>query len=108
MSDNNNLPSSKEEIKTILNRIKNCVKLGKYSVENNINRQENTDFLLAYNIDTRKEREILLNITVEDFSEALRNIKPRYSHEILYLFAPWVSLDTLEGGRGIDLFICEV
>ena len=47
---------SREEIEDILEKIKACVSIGKYSISLNDKRQENIDFINEYNIRSDKQK----------------------------------------------------
>ncbi len=81
-----------EEIEEVLSKIKKCISLGNYYISLNEHRQENIDFINEYNIRTDKQKNILMNINVEDFCHSLQNLKTGYEHETLYVFVPNVQL----------------
>lgn len=58
---------SKREIAVYLAEVKNAIQNDQYRIERNVHRQDNIDLFLAYIIDERKAKEILLDLTVEDF-----------------------------------------
>lgn len=88
---------TKEEIDTILEKIKNCVRSNKYTIALNENRQENIDFINEYNIRSDKQRSILLQLKTEDFCYTLQNTKKGYEYEVLYVFVPQVQLFNADG-----------
>ena len=77
---------TREEIQNVLDKIKTCVSLGKYTISLNEKRQENIEFINEYNIRSDKQKSILMQIEVEDFCHTLQNTKPGYEYEILYVF----------------------
>lgn len=83
---------TRAEIDQLLVKIKHCIVLGRYAIAQNERRQENIDFLAEYNIQRKKREQILLGIKVEDFCHSLRNTKPGFEHEVLFVFAPQVEL----------------
>lgn len=83
---------TKEEIKNILELIKECVKKNDYTIAMNKNRKENIDFINEYNIRSKKQKLILLQLQINDFCHTLQNRKVGYENEILYVFAPNVDL----------------
>jgi len=85
---------TREEIQNVLDKIKTCVSLGKYTISLNEKRQENIEFINEYNIRSDKQKSILMQIEVEDFCHTLQNTKPGYEYEILYVFVPQVNFIT--------------
>ena len=83
---------TKQEIKQILDVIKECVKSDRYVISMNSNRIENIGFINEYGIYPNKRKKILMQIEVEDFCHSLNNIRKGYENEILYVFVPKVNL----------------
>ena len=83
---------SKREIAVYLAEVKNAIQNDQYRIEGNVHRQDNIDLFLAYIIDERKAKEILLDLTVEDFSEIRQNTHKGYEHEQLYVFGKDIEL----------------
>ena len=79
---------TKQDIAKILNTVKLCVENDDYQLSLNKNRQENINFINDYSITSDRQKDILLNLKVEDFCHSLKNTHPGYEHEILYVFAP--------------------
>ena len=92
MNKNYNQNYTKEEISAILAKIKDCIKNDRFTISLNENRQENINFIREYNIRSDIQKNILLNIEVEDFCHSLKNKKRGYEYETLYVFAPRVKL----------------
>lgn len=92
MNQHYNQNYTKEEIEEVLEKIKECVSLGKYTISQNDKRQENIDFINEYNIRSDKQKSILMQIKVSDFCHTLQNTNPGYEYEILYVFVPQVEL----------------
>lgn len=88
---------TREEIQNVLDKIKTCVSLEKYTISLNEKRQENIEFINEYNIRSDKQKSILMQIEVEDFCHTLQNTKPGYEYEILYVFVPQVELYNADG-----------
>ena len=88
---------SREEIEDILEKIKACVSIGKYSISLNDKRQENIDFINEYNIRSDKQKSILMQIEVEDFCHSLKNTNIGYEYEVLYVFVPQALLFNADG-----------
>ena len=66
---------SKKKISHILREIQSCIRTGRYTIAINSNRQENLDFILEYNISSKKQIQILLRIRPEDFCHSLQNTR---------------------------------
>ncbi len=92
MNPHYNQNYSREEIKSILSKIKACIASDKFTISQNENRQENIDFINEYNIRSNKQKSILVQINVEDFCHSVQNTKIGYEHEVLYVFVPQVKL----------------
>lgn len=97
MNQNYNQNYTREQIDSILSIIKCCIKEGRFIISKNENRQENINFMKEYNLNSRKQKDLLLDINIEDFCYSLQNIKPGYEHEILYVFCPQVMLFNFDG-----------
>lgn len=92
MEQNHNTNYTYEQIETVLSDIKECIIKGKYQISLNPKREDNLDFISAYNLRRNDQRNILLGIETEDFCYTLQNEHKGYEHEILYVFAPEVDL----------------
>ena len=82
----------KEDIEQYLSEVKEAVKNDRYRIDRNARRQDNINLFLDYVIDEAKAKEIILSLTVMDFSEILQNEHVGYEHERLYIFGKDVSL----------------
>ncbi len=58
---------TKEQIESILVKIKDCVVNRRFTISKNEHRQENIDFINEYNIRSDRQTSILLHIRTEDF-----------------------------------------
>lgn len=90
-----------DEIREILSIIKACVSNDNYTVSLNENRLENIDFINTYNLTPAKRKRILLGLEVEDFCYSLNNLKSGFEDEILYIFAPIVTLFEADGAESL-------
>lgn len=88
---------NKKDIEDYLDVMKNCVLNNKFTIEVNQNRLKNKKFIEEYNLKDRKQKEILLGIEAKDFCCTLKNRKPGYEHELLYLFCPRLKLFNILG-----------
>jgi hypothetical protein len=67
MSEFYNQNYSREQIVAVLTAIQDCVRESRFIISKNENRQENIDFINEYNLNSKKQKEILLKIEPEDF-----------------------------------------
>ena len=105
MNQHYNQNYTKEEIEEVLNKIKKCVSLGKYTISQNDKRQENINFINEYNIRSDKQKSILMQIRVEDFCHTLQNTNLGYEYEVLYVFVPQVELFNADGdAETVDIY----
>lgn len=106
MNSHYNQNYTKQEIDEILDKVKKCVYNNRYTISLNENRQENIDFINEYNIYSNKQKEILLQLEVEDFCHSLQNTKPGYEYEVLYVFVPQINLFNAQGmEEKVDIYI---
>lgn len=70
------LDFSPEDIKAYLKVLKSLVFEDKYTISRNRNREENKQFIEDFKIDSRKEKEILMNLEFDDFCYAVNNKNP--------------------------------
>ena len=82
----------KKDIEQYLSEVKKAVENDRYRLDWNAKRQDNINLFLDYVIDEAKAKEIILNLTVMDFSEILQNEHKGYEHENLYVFGKDVTL----------------
>jgi len=82
----------KKDIEQYLSEVKEAVGKDRYRLEQNVKRQDNINFFLDYVIDEAKAKEIILSLTVIDFSEILQNEHKGFEHERLYVFGKDVTL----------------
>lgn len=82
----------KKDIEQYLSEVKKAVENDSYRLDWNAKRQDNINLFLDYVIDEAKAKEILLCLTVMDFSEILQNEHKGFEHENLYVFGKDVTL----------------
>lgn len=95
------------EVEEYLSNVKKAVKEGRYEIERNANREANSMLFRNYLISEEDAKKIIYNLTPMDFSEAVRNRKPQYADEILYIFGKEVKLLGRYGDaeKEIELYI---
>lgn len=81
-----------KDIEQYLSEVKDAVEKNDYRLARNARRQDNIDLFLDYVIDEAKAKEIILSLTVMDFSEVRQNEHKGYEHENLYVFGKDVVL----------------
>ena len=82
----------RNDIEVYLKEVKCAVEQNRYRIELNPNRKDNLNLFFNYVIDEEDVKDILLDITVIDFSEVRKNSKKGYEHEKLYIFGKDVEL----------------
>lgn len=94
-----------EEIKEYLSKLRKLIINDKYSIEQNKNRKENIEFIEDYKITTKKEKQILLGLEIDDFCYAVSNTNKGYEHEILYIFCKFHELDFWGTLENVEIYI---
>lgn len=97
MNQHYNQNYTREQICSVLDTIKDCIRGKRYVISKNENRQENIEFINEYNLTSRKQNEVLLRIEPEDFCHTLQNTNLGFEHEILYVFCPQIILVNFSG-----------
>ena len=106
MESNYNQNYTREQIEEVLHKIKNCVANGHFTISLNEHRQENVDFIHAYNIRHAKQIYIIQQLRCEDFCYTLQNAHRGFEHEVLYVFAPQINLHNADGyEESVDMYI---
>ena len=97
----------KKDIEQYLSEVKEAVKNDRYRIERNARRQDNIHLFLDYLIDEAKAKEIILSLTVADFSGILQNEHIGYAQERLYVFGKDVILLERNGAeeKTVSLYI---
>ncbi len=97
----------KQDIEQYLSEVKEAVGNNRYRLDRNEKRQDNIDLFLDYVIDEAKAKDIILSLTVMDFSDILPNEHKGYEHERLYVFGKDVTLLERNGleEKTISLYI---
>ena len=86
------LDVEKKDIEQYLSDLKEAVGNGRYRLDRNARRQDNINLFLDYVMDEVKAKEIILSLTVMDFSDILQNEHKGFEHERLYVFGKTVTL----------------
>ncbi|MCI9006027.1 MAG: hypothetical protein HFH39_12510 [Lachnospiraceae bacterium] len=98
---------TKQNIEKYLSEVKDAVKKNKYRIDRNEKREDNISLFLDYVIDEVRAKEILLSLSVTDFSEILQNEHRGYEYEQLYVFGKDVMLLERNGAnkKSVSLYI---
>lgn len=98
---------TQNDIEGYLSEVKEAIRNNKYRIERNQYRQDNLDLFLDYVIDEAMAKDILLGLTVMDFSEIVQNVHKGYEHELLYVFGKDVELLERTGNKNkkVSLYI---
>lgn len=86
------LSIDQKDIEQYLSGVKEAVRNDRYRLDRNARRQDNINLFLDYVIDEAKAKEIILSLTVMDFSEILQNEHKGFEYEKLYVFGKDVIL----------------
>ena len=101
------LDVTKEGIELYLKDVKNAIKAKKYRLERNSRRADNNELFYNYVINSDKVEEIILSLTVMDFSRVLNNEHKGFEYELLYVFGKKVELLERFGNRkkSVEIYI---
>lgn len=97
----------KKDIEQYLSEVKEAVENDRYRIDRNAKRQDNINLFLDYIIDEAKAKDIILSLTVMDFSGILQNEHKGFEHERLYVFGKNVNLLERNGtdDKTVSLYI---
>ncbi len=87
---------TREEVAKYLCEVKSAVNAGRYQISD---RSKNWSLYIDYVFSEELCKQIILDLKVEDFSDAVRNDHPQYPDEILYIFGKEVLLLPKYGGE---------
>ena len=97
---------SKEQIRNLVEIIKECVREDRYTVSLEENKAENIQFIEEYNINEKKRISILCDIDYKDFCYGLQNVKNGVEQNDLYVFCLQKELYNVEDKREIvDIYL---
>lgn len=101
------LEITRMEVEKYLNRVKVAVEKDNYRIEINKNRSDNRNLFVDYVLSEVRIKEILLSLTVDDFSERRKNNHKGFENEILYIFGKEIkALERFgEDYKAINLYI---
>ena len=77
---------SEEQIKNLVDIIRDCVRENRYIISLEDNKLENIQFIEEYNINEKKRVDILFYLNYKDFCYGLQNLKDGIEQNNLYVF----------------------
>lgn len=97
----------RKNIEKYLLEVKKAVEKNRYRIDRNARRQDNINLFFDYVIDEAKAKEIIMKLTVMDFSMVLQNEHKGFEHENLYVFGKDVELLERNGTeeKSVSLYI---
>lgn len=95
----------KKDIEQYLSEVKEAVENDRYQIDRNARRQDNINLFLDYVIDEAKAKEIILSLTVMDFSKILKNEHKGFEYEKLYVFGKDVIVLERNGAEEKTVFL---
>lgn len=98
---------TKTDIDIYLSEVKAAILQNQYRIEMNSRRQDNINLFFTYILDETMAKDILLSLSVNDFSEVLQNDHKGYEHELLYVFGKDLELlERISGSsKSVSLYI---
>lgn len=98
---------TKNDIELYLTEVKDSIQKDQYKIEHNSRRLDNLNLFMDYVIDETMAKDILMGLTVIDFSEVLQNEHKGFEHERLYVFGKDVELLERTGSerKQVSLYI---
>lgn len=97
---------SEEQIKNLVEIIKECVRENRYIISLEENKLENMQFIEEYNINENKRINILYDIHYLDFCYGLQNMKDGVEQNDLYVFCIQKELYNIEDKKElVDIYM---
>ena len=95
---------TRAEVQKYLDEVKASIELGNYMISS---RTKNQSLYVDYVFSETRCKDILLDLEVDDFSDAVQNDHPQHPEEILYIFGKDVLLLPKQGGgeEAVALYI---
>jgi len=96
---------SKEQIKNLIEIIRDCVRENRYTISLEDNKLENIQFIEEYNINEKKRVHILFDLDYKDFCYGLQNLKDGVEQNNLYVFCVQRELYNIEDKKElVDIY----
>ena len=89
---------TKEAIIKILDKVKECVRNGRFRISQNPNRLDNINFINRYRLTSEVQKQMILSLDICDFSKIEEDRKD--NRQILYFFGKDYELNHID--RGIE------
>ena len=97
---------TEEQIKNLVQIIKDCVRENRYTISLEDNKMENIQFIEEYNINEKKRIDILFNLNYKDFCYGLKNLKDGIEQNNLYIFCIERELYNIEDKKEkVDIYL---
>lgn len=97
---------TEDQIKNLVEIIKDCVRENRYTISLEDNKMENIQFIEEYNISEKKRIDILFNLNYRDFCYGLQNLKDGVEENNLYVFCVERELYNIEEEKeSIDIYL---
>ena len=97
---------SEEQIKNLIEIIKECVRENRYTISLEDNKLENIQFMQEYNINEKKRINILFSLHYKDFCYGLQNLKDGVEQSNLYVFCVQRELYNIEDNKElVDIYL---
>ena len=97
---------TEEQIKNLVEIIKDCVRENRYTISLEDNRMENIQFIEEYNLNEKKRIDILFNLDYRDFCYGLQNLKDGIEENNLYIFCVERELYNIEDKKEVvDIYL---
>lgn len=96
---------SEEQIKNLIEIIKDCVRENRYTISLEDNKIENIQFIEEYNLNQNKRVNILFDLDYKDFCYGLQNLKDGIEQNNLYIFCIQKELYNIEDKKElVDIY----
>ncbi|MVX64877.1 hypothetical protein [Clostridium chromiireducens] len=97
---------SENQIKNLVEIIRDCALEGRYTISFEDNKFENIQFIQEYNINENKRIHILFNLKYTNFCYGLQNMKEGIEQNNLYVFCSQEELYNIEGIKElVDIYL---
>lgn len=97
---------TEEQIKNLVEIIKDCVRENRYTISLEYNKMENIKLIEEYNINEKKRIDILFTLDYRDFCYGLQNLKDGIEQNNLYIFCVERELYNIEDKKEtVDIYL---
>lgn len=96
---------NEEQIKQLIEIIRDCVRENRYTISLEENKSENIQFIEEYNLNEKNRINILFSLDYKDFCYGLKNMKDGIELNNLYVFCLQKELYTIKGNKElVDIY----